>query len=404
MICKKPFDAVSLKVVISLLLLLLFVLSISFLLFSYLWVDYGLVLMLAQTRPFISHLHALINFGNTNRTILAEIYLLLIIGLFGLQVTLLFPKLLNSLSVKTLFITTGITTLIFSFAYPFLSHDIFTYLFSAKMVWVYHANPYRVAPKEFMATDLWLSFMRNIEFTYAYGPIYLLYSLIPMVIFSGKRFILNFFGIKLMNAVIFFLAGVLIFRITNKDKRVFSWWFWNPLLVVELLINSHSDLLMIALFIVAVFFLYKKSFVKAWLALIASILSKYASIVSLPMAFLNRDKRVLYFRLMSMSLPLFLQIQTLRSAQIWYYTWVYMFLPFSKLKNSSWLVIYVMGLILLIGYYPFIKSGTWGRTPLIPNSDLFLDLFLGVIIFLELNLRIKLNNLEFRSFKSTKDI
>jgi len=292
--------------------------------------------------------------------------------------------------VRDLFTIAGITTLFFSFAYPFLSHDIFTYLFSAKMVLTYHANPYVIVPEKFMPIDLWVSFMRNIQFTYAYGPIHLFYSLIPMAVFSGKRFILNFFGLKLMNAVVFFLSGILLFRLTDQDKRIFSWWFWNPLLVVELLINSHGDLLMISLFFVALFFLYRKTFIKAWLALIASVLTKYVSVVLFPVMFLNKNKRTSYFRLLSVSLLIFLQIQTLRLVQVWYYTWAYMFLPFSKLKNSSWLIVDLIGVLLLISYYPFIKTGSWGGTQLIPNSRLLLYLFLLAIIFIELDLWIKL--------------
>lgn len=359
--------------------------SVLILLFSYFWTDYGLILMLTHTRPFLDQLNTLANFGNTHREVLAWTYFLLIAGMFGMQILIFLPKLLARLSAKILFVTAGITTFLFSLAYPFLSYDIFTYLFSAKTVWVYQANPYLTAPESFASTDLWVSFMRNIQFTYPYGAVSLLYSLIPMIIFSGRRFILNFFGLKLMNAIVFYLAGLILFRL-GSNKKVFSIWFFNPLLLIELLANSHNDLLMIGLFFLSLFYLRRKEIKKAWAALLASVFTKYVSIIGLPAVFLSEAKRRCFFRILSVGLVVLLGLQTNRPNQAWYYTWIYMFLPLIKLKTSSWGVIYLIGFLLLTHYFSFIRSGFWGGAKLIPNSQLLFYFLVILVVFIELDL------------------
>lgn len=379
------------KIIIFLLILV----PILFFVFSYFWVDYGLFLMLADGHPFFNHFAGIIPFRDAHRLLLANVYLALIIVLFGLQIFLLFTKRFNFLSVKNLFWAAGIGTFFFSLAYPFLSRDLFTYLFSAKMVLFYHVNPFVVPPINFFSTDLWVGFVHNIEFPYAYGPASLIYSLIPMLLFSGKRFILNFCGYKLMNAAVFYLTGFLLFKLNDKDKKVFAYWFFNPLLVVELLINAHNDLLMVGLFVVAVYYLFKGSKLKAWLSFLVSVLTKYTSAIALPVMLLGKRNKPLSFKILSFVSIVLLLVQKLRNLQGWYYTWLYMFLPLAKLKIQSWILISLIGMLFLIHYYPFVKWGFWGATPLIPYSKWFFYSFLTLIILLELNLPILKKRIKF---------
>jgi hypothetical protein len=365
---------------------LLILIPVLFFILSFFWIDYGLLLMLADGHSFLNHFQWIIPFKDTHRLSLANVYLLLIIALFALQIFLLFPRRFKFLSVKNLFISAGLATFFFSLSYPFLSRDLFTYLFSAKMVLFYQANPFVTPPMNFSATDLWVGLAHNIQFPYAYGPASLIYSLLPMLIFSGRRFILNFFGYKLMNAAVFYLTGYLLYKLSNKDKKVFAYWFFNPLLVVELLINAHNDLLMIGLFVVAVYYLLKGSKLKAWLAFLVSVLTKYASAIALPIMFLGKKNKPLSFKILSFFSVILLLCQKLRNIQTWYYTWLYMFLPLAKLKVQSWILISLSGMLFLIDYYPFVKWGFWGAAPLVPYSKWFFYSFLTLIILIELDL------------------
>jgi hypothetical protein len=379
----------------KLIIFLLLLVPALFFAFSFFWVDYGLFLMLADSHPFFNHFQWLISYRDSHRVLLANVYLLLIVVLFGLQLFLLFTKKIKFLSIRNLLMISLFSTLFFSLAYPFLSKDLFTYLFSAKMVWAYHVNPFVVPPMNFLSTDMWAGLAHNIEFPYAYGPISLIYSLIPMIIFSGRRFIMNFLGYKLLNAALFYLSGILLFKLNGKDKKIFSFWFFNPLLVVELLINSHNDLLMIGLFIIALYYLYKGSKLKAWLAFVASVLTKYFSAIALPIMVLGKKNKPLSFKILSLGSVLLLLFQKMRYLQIWYYTWIYMFLPLAKLKIKSWLLIDLIGLLFLTHYYAFVKWGFWGATPLIPYSKWLFFLFLFLIILIELDLPKRLFKLRY---------
>lgn len=367
---------------------MLFVFALLFFVFSYLWVDFGLVLMLAHTRPVINNFNLLRDFGNKNRELLAVAFVFFVISCFSLQILILLRKKAKIWN-KKLLIGLGVAILLFSLSYPFLSHDSFTYLFSAKMVWQYRVNPYLVSPKEFVNSDLWVSFVHNIDNTYAYGPVYLIYSLIPMLLLSGSRFIANFYGAKLMNAVVFSLCGFLLLKMGQSKRKVLSLWFFNPLLIIELLANSHNELTMIFFFFVAIYFLssgnkkaFRKNTIYSLLFFLMSVGIKYVSIIAAPILFIKKRYRGLFLKFLSLALILFLQFTT-RTVQPWYYAWLYMFLPLVDLTNLSLIALYIINVLILIeGYYLFIKIGLWGDNPLIPNFQIWLYVLL-LIIFLE---------------------
>lgn len=367
-------------------------LSLSFLIFSYLWIDFAVVLTIAQGHPKFQKLLSIIEFTRENRELLSQVYLILIVCFFVFDLFLLFfPKILLTIRKKRLFFITAVFVLVFSFSYPFLSYDIFTYLFSAKMLLHYHVNPYKVAPEEFLGRDLWLDFLRNVQFKYAYGPVYLFYSLIPGIIFSTRRLILNFYFLKLMNALVFWFTGYLLFELRKEDYRVFSWWFFNPFLLIELLVNSHSDLLMIWFFILGVFYLNKKKVLNSIITMGLSVLTKYVSIIGVPLLFLGKRLRNIYLKFLAISLFCFLLFQKQRVTQPWYFSWSYMYLPFIELRSASWALINLNLLLLLINsYYPFLKTGGWSGTTSLPELKILSMLFLVFIMILESNLFKKL--------------
>ena len=119
----------------KLIIFLLFLIPVLFFIFSFFWIDYGLFLMLANSHPFFNHFQWLVSYRDAHRVLLANVYLLLIVILFAIQMFLLFIKKIKFLSIKKLWLVSLFSTLLFSFSYPFLSKDLFSYLFSAKMIW-----------------------------------------------------------------------------------------------------------------------------------------------------------------------------------------------------------------------------------------------------------------------------
>lgn len=369
-------------------LLFLLVISFSIFLFSYLWVDGALILTLADGHPVVKNLQILTSFGNLNRNSFALVYILLVMAIFCGQLILLLN---NSFSKKSLLLVFFITTLIFSFSYNFLSSDIFTYLFSAKMLWTYHTNPYLVTPEYFVPTDFSVSFLRNIQNTYFYGYISLAYSLIPTIIFSGGRIILNILSLRFINAVLFYITGIIIYRTLNRDSRVFGWWFFSPILIVELLINAHNDLLLVCLFVISICLFYRKKIIFGLLFLLLAAFAKSSGAVYEASIFLmgglfmffKEKYLILFSKLAIFGIMIFLQTTNL-PIQIWYYTWIYMFVPFARLKTASLIVIGTFGTMHLLNYYSYINSSGWGGDVLIPGAKMlgiFSVLIIGVVEF-----------------------
>lgn len=355
--------------------------SLAFLAYSYIWIDEAVVLLLGSTRGFFTNLHFLNELSNQNRPVMATIFLGLLASLFCLQL-LLMSKLGSRLNLKRMLVLSGVTTFIFSLSYPFLSNDLFAYLFYARISIIYHVSPYLVSAKEFWNVDLWVSLLHNVDSKAVYGPGHLIYSIILMILASPNKLLLNFLVMKLMNGVLFYLAGWSIFRL-YQSKQVFGLWFFNPLLIIELLINSHNDLLMVSLTVLAIYFWKKRDDVKAWVLFWLSVMMKYFSLLALPAFYLDEKGRSRYFKLLCIMIPLFLLY---KNGQVWYFSWVYMFLPFINLKKMSWLIIYLAGFLMLTNYFSFIKTNDWGSNLLFPYSKLMLTGLILLVIVIELEL------------------
>lgn len=323
--------------------------------FSYFWVDLNLTLV--SWGPVNQVLEGLKQLGYFNRLLSSRLYLAIILLLVLIQIYLLFSRFISRTSLKKLFLLAGGVVLIACLSYPFLSHDLFSYLFDAKIIWHYRQNPYYHSPDEF-APDPWLRFMRWTHRTYPYGPVWLTYSLLPAV-FSFGRFILNFYGLKLLNGLVFFATGWLLLKITNENKRVFVYWFFNPFLIIELLVNGHNDLLMIALFVAALFF-YQKKKLLAIGSFLSSVAAKFITALAWPLiVFKNRHLWATLFSFFAL-IGFAWQIDRF---QPWYFTWLYLALPLMKMTDFSWLVIFVFqALLLIFKYQPFLATGSWEGT------------------------------------------
>jgi len=359
----------------------LLILSYFFLfIFSYLWVDFNLSL---THYPFlVNFLDKFQHWGYFNRSLSAKIYLGLLLLLFSIQLYLFFSGFLKKQSLKKLLVLAGAVTLIASLSYPFLSADIFHYLFDAKIIGYYHQNPYLYSPNSFPG-DSWLRFTHWVHLPTPYGPTWLLYSLIPFA-FSLGKFILNFYGLKLLNGLLFLSAGIFLLRINKNDKNVFAYWFFNPFLIIELLVNSHNDILVIFLFYLSLFLLLKKMQGK-FFVFIASVLIKFVHIIFASVLFLKKKYRRLFFNFLVVFLFFYFAYLLNASGQqfhSWYFSWLFMALPFIGLNNFSWFLIFILeAVILIFKYCPFILTGSWQETSFLTFFRA-LFIFYGLVFFL----------------------
>ena len=164
---------------ISLILYSLFL--FVFLGFSYLFVD-----------PNLAYLDKIYTgFAFQNRGVVSIIYLSLISVFFILYFYFLKKIKLGSLK-KIIFVS----VILLLFAYPaVLSYDIFNYVFTSKVLFYYHENPYIIMPIEFINDPL-LLFTHAANKVALYGPFWIILTGIPFKLGFGN-FILTLFGFTL---------------------------------------------------------------------------------------------------------------------------------------------------------------------------------------------------------------
>ncbi|AKM81421.1 MAG: hypothetical protein UT13_C0001G0459 [Candidatus Pacebacteria bacterium GW2011_GWF2_38_9] len=256
------------------------------------------------------------------------------------------------------------------FSYNALSHDLFNYIFNAKMIIEYGANPHVQTAINF-PNDPMLRFMNNIHTPAPYGYGWTTLSLLPYLAGLGK-FLSTFIVFKLfafLSLILALLISEKFFKKANYFKLAL--FFLNPLLLIEILSSAHNDLWMLAPALLAVYLatnLQKKKIFKIILIavlLTVSISIKFATIVLLPLiiylALKNRLGRLGKFPTYDlMALAMFAPLLTERSKQFlpWYLLWSLIFLPLIKNKFLRNLLI-VFSFSSLLRYLPWMYYLPW---------------------------------------------
>lgn len=173
---------------------------------------------------------------------------------------------------KHFIIALAIILLPLLFSYNALSHDMFNYLFNAKMVVVYQTNPHIQVALDF-AQDEWTRFMHNTHTPAPYWYGWTGISLIPFSLGVGK-----------------FTLSWWLFRLFSVLSWVGLWWSWRkwgqwrgqlvatnwmlaiallPLVLIEIIANGHNDLWMMVPAILSLgMVLYRRL---SWSTLLGSI-------------------------------------------------------------------------------------------------------------------------------------
>ncbi len=247
------------------------------------------------------------------------------------------------------------TALILLLSYPFLSHDFLKYMFDAKIVTVYHQNPY-ITPPFFFTHDPWLRFLHWVEQPFRYGPVFLGVSLIPSWL-SGGKFLLSFLFFK-ATMMAFYLVAV--YCLTKLNKRWGIMYASHPLIIIEGLVNGHNDLITATLIIVGMYWLWNEKIKLGRMFLFLSLGIKY---FSFPILLLTRNKSkinlliFLYFLFLPFSLLLPIMGELTRVEILsWYFINLLVFIPYYE---NCIFQLSLLFLGLLLSYYPFIRYGVW---------------------------------------------
>lgn len=235
-------------------------------------------------------------------------------------------------------------------SYPFLSHDLFNYLFDAKILTFYHQNPYLHRALDF-PHDSWLRFMHWTHRTYPYGPSYLPITLIPLFLSAGK-FIIAFILYKAMNTGLFIISAMALHKL---HKKASLFYITSPLVLIEGLMNAHNDMIGLSLAIIGIYLLTHAKSVQGRIVLLISGLIKYITIPSLFISPVNnRLNKVLFVA----TCGLLLYLCSTSEIQGWYFLSLFVFLPFFY-EGLGRLSLFTSGL--LLAYIPYIRFGGWDK-------------------------------------------
>jgi hypothetical protein len=307
-------------------------------------------------------------FGLEQRLWSSLVYLGLMAGMFGV-----YMRILGGIARKeirgrqlTLALTLVIGALLVS--YPALSHDIFNYMFNAKAVWFYGADPHVQTAMDFPG-EPWLPFMHNIHTPAPYGVGWTWLSVIPS--FLGQNHLqltLILFRLFILG---FLLALLWLMRKVGTVSRV-DWWALalNPLVLVETVSNIHNDVVMMGLAMGSIYLVLKwwRSGPWYWLVMAAamwvvSVSIKFATIL-LPFGWLA------YYGLSKtrwrlswagvQSVTHFLPLLTARSQRFlpWYMIWPLTFVPLVKESGLKRVWLAFSGAAML-SYLPFLYRGEY---------------------------------------------
>lgn len=372
---------------------------IFFLFFSYAYVDLNLTL--SKSPIILSAINKLQGLGYYNRPIATIIYIFLLITAFSFYLfnIKLFSK--SKVGIKYLATTTIVNTFILFFAYPFLSYDVFNYIFDAKILLYYHLSPYTHKALDFPADD-WIRFMRWTHRYSPYGPLWLGFSLVPAVLGMGK-FILNLLFFKLFIGLFHLVNSFIIYKISKSNKSenpLFATAFYalNPVFLIEGVANSHNDIVFVAFILSSIYFLSNNKKSHAFAVLIFGALLKYISILILPWILINNfykmsQKSIIFLNLFTLTaftiifstvtitVPFIPSGSTQVQFQPWYLFWT---IPIVALTGNKRLVFIAIAICFgaMLRYVPYIYNGDWSQPGTIQFMEIFT--FLPAVILLPL--------------------
>ncbi len=235
---------------------------------------------------------------------------------------LIFKKIKN-ISFKKIFIFSIIINLLLWLIWPVASSDIFGYIYQGRVWVIFKENPHLISYSNFQH-DIFFDNLKNMwsGYTSRYGPVFTIINGFFTLLFKNNV-ILNLFSLKLFFIIINILNGYLIYKIT-KNKEAFYLYALNPLILFEFAINGHNDVLFTFFVILAILFLNKKesglkNYLKSFFLLTLSVLTKFISIIFLPIfaieTFIKTNKKLLLIFCLSL---------------IFFITLIMFYRPFSK--------------------------------------------------------------------------
>ncbi len=343
-----------------LILILLFI-------FSFTQIDLNLTFL--NWQPYLSIQDQLIQLGYFHRDLNGWFYIVNIFLLSAFYIVIILLTYKEKITFKQLKVLIFLSAGILFFSYNGLSHDFFNYIFDARILTVYHQNPYLYKALDFPQDEM-IRFMHWVHRTYPYGPGWLLITVIPSFLGFGK-FILTFYLFKMIFVLGYILSAKCIYEIikklySNKEATVaLALFAFNPLVIVEGLVSPHLDFVMMAFALAGLHFFLRDRKI-SYLMILLSAGIKFSTILFIPFLLTQvyeklGKKKWLILLFITTLLGMVGQVYYSHGFQSWYMLGPAMILPliYPVLKLRWTLVLALVTVLPLLNYIGFIFNGHW---------------------------------------------
>lgn len=345
--------------------------------------SYGFVDANFPFRPFLS----LFMLVNQQHAITGTIYTVIIILLFCFYFFLLSRTYKKKITTKYIWQLIVATSIILFLSFPAFSYDIFNYIATAKVAFLYKENPYIVMPIDIRNEPL-LAFMHAANKTALYGPVWIILTIIPFVLGMNNLWI-TIFSFKLFT--LFFYLGLtyFIWKLSNKNNVSLVYFAFNPLVLIEALVSSHNDVVMIFFALFSFLLIKEKKLLPSLFFFLFSILIKFATLFLIPVyaytmyaSIKNRSinwKYVWTWSAISMYIIFFLS--PLREELYeWYFIWPLSFVALNGRINLFSLLSIAFSFGLSFRIVPFLFTASWsGKAPIVKKIVSFLPVIFVII-------------------------
>lgn len=254
------------------------------------------------------------------------------------------------------------------FAFPGFSYDVFNYIATAKIAFLYRENPYIVMPIQ-IPNEPMLAFLHASNKVALYGPIWILLTMIPHLFGFGLLMPTLYF-FKLFITILYLICIWFLVKMSSRKIWTLIFFGLNPLVVIETLFSGHNDVVMMMFALCSVYLLQQKKVFSGLTLYIYSIFIKGATIVLVPVIFLIlfgqrlvgkpiEHRKVYLWSTLFLTMVFF--ISPLREEMYpWYFIWPLTFaaiLP--KEKFIAYLII-AISFGLELRFAPFVYFRDWG--------------------------------------------
>ncbi len=177
-----------------------------------------------------------------------------------------------------------------SLMYPVTATDIFGYIVRVRILTVHHANPFTALPSAFPQDPFFRYIGGWKDWPTPYGPLFVLLGAVPSFLGSDSLMLnlLLFKGLSLAS----YMGNIALLYVILRQSApkmivpAILFYAWNPLVLFEALGNGHNDVAMMFFVLLAFYLMVTNHREAAVVALVASILVKYITVLLLPLILL----------------------------------------------------------------------------------------------------------------------